>query len=134
MEKFVDTRGQPFPKHRRLGTNPKWHLKKSTKTHSSSKNGYGYFPFWDTKTGKVIIQIENPSASDKPIFEDGNWNVNADTIGLTDQQKAVYWEQTKQSISDAYNLLPNSGGQGNQKKCKSYHNGSNLESIQTKHN
>ena len=91
-------------------------LKKVNKNPLFVKNGYGYFPFWDTKTGKVIIQIENPSAADKPIFEDGNWNVNADTIGLTDQQKAVYWDQTKQSISDAYNLLPNSGGQGNQQK------------------
>lgn len=81
-------------------------LKKIGKKPLFTKNGQDYYPFWESKTGKTIIQIENPSASDKPIFEDGNWNTNANLVGLTNQEKAVYWDITKQSIQKAYNASP----------------------------
>ena len=93
-------------------------LKKVNKKPIFTKNGQDYYPFWDSKTGKVLIQVENPSAADKPVFENGNWNVNADNIGLTEQEKAVYWETTKQSIQTSYDAVPLTGGQGGKKKKK----------------
>ena len=81
-------------------------FKKIGKKPLFTKNGKDYYPFWESNTGKTIIQIENPSASDKPIFEDGNWNTNANLVGLTNQEKAVYWDTTKQSIQKAYNASP----------------------------
>ena len=81
-------------------------FKKIGKKPLFTKNGKDYYPFWESKTGKTIIQIENPSASDKPIFEDGNWNTNANLVGLTSQEKAVYWDTTKQSIQKAYDSSP----------------------------
>ena len=62
-------------------------FKKIGKKPLFTKNGKDYYPFWESKTGKTIIQIENPSASDKPIFEDGKWNTNANLVGLTNQEK-----------------------------------------------
>ena len=81
-------------------------FKKIGKKPLFTKNGQDYYPFWESKTGKTIIQIENPSASDKPIFEDGNWNTNANLVGLTDQEKGVYWNTIKQKIQKAYNASP----------------------------
>ena len=85
-------------------------FKKIGKKPLFTKNGQDYYPFWESKTGKTIIQIENPSASDKPIFEDGNWNTNANLVGLTNQEKGVYWDTTKQAIQKAYNASPNFKG------------------------
>ena len=90
-------------------------LKKIGKKPLFTKNGKDYYPFWEAKTGNTIIQIENPSASDKPIFEDGNWNSNANLVGLTDQEKAVYWNSTKQAIQKAYNASPATAKQGGKK-------------------
>tara|TARA_B100000003_G_scaffold98893_1_gene88524 strand:+ start:552 stop:2027 length:1476 start_codon:yes stop_codon:yes gene_type:complete len=90
-------------------------FKKIGKKPLFTKNGKDYYPFWEAKTGNTIIQIENPSASDKPIFEDGNWNSNSNLVGLTDQEKAVYWDTTKQSIQKAYNASPVTAKQGGKK-------------------
>ena len=92
-------------------------FKKIGKKPLFTKNGKDYYPFWESKTGKTIIQIENPSASDKPIFEDGNWNTNANLVGLTNQEKAVYWDTTKQSIQKAYNASPNFKGAQSKKNA-----------------
>ena len=91
--------------------------KKIGKKPLFTKNGKDYYPFWESKTGKTIIQIENPSASDKPIFEDGNWNTNANLVGLTNQEKGVYWDTTKQAIQKAYNASPNFKGAQSKKNA-----------------
>ncbi len=99
-------------------------LKKIGKKPLFTKNGKDYYPFWESATGKTIIQIENPSASDKPIFEDGNWNTNANFVGLTDQEKAVYWDTTKQQIQKAYNASPaQPNREARKRKMQFYHNG-----------
>ena len=90
-------------------------FKKIGKKPLFTKNGKDYYPFWESKTGKTIIQIENPSASDKPIFENGNWNSNANLVGLTNQEKGVYWNTTKQSIQKAYDSSPATAKQGGKK-------------------
>ena len=92
-------------------------FKKIGKKPLFTKNGKDYYPFWESKTGKTIIQIENPSASDKPIFEDGNWNTNANLVGLTNQEKAVYWDTTKQAIQKAYNASPQFKGAQSKKNA-----------------
>ena len=92
-------------------------LKKVNKNPLFVKNGKDYYPFWESKTGKTIIQIENPSASDKTIFEDGKWNTNANLVGLTNQEKGVYWDTTKQSISNAYNASPQFKGGQAEEEC-----------------
>ena len=93
-------------------------LKKIGKKPLFNKNGEDYYPFWDSSNGKTLIQIENPSASDKPIFENGNWNANANFVGLTEQEKATYWNTTKQVIKKSYDAQPLVGGQGGKKKNK----------------
>ena len=92
-------------------------FKKIGKKPLFTKSGKDYYPFWESKTGKTIIQIENPSASDKPIFEDGNWNTNANLVGLTNQEKAVYWDTTKQAIQKAYNASPQFKGAQSKKNA-----------------
>ena len=99
-------------------------LKKIGKKPTLTKNGKDYYPFWESKTGKTIIQIENPSASDKPIFEDGKWNVNADTIGLTNQEKQyIGIQQNNLFLKHIISYLTLKVVQGNQRRMQLYHNG-----------
>jgi hypothetical protein len=79
-------------------------LKKIGKKPLFTKSGIEYYAFYDPFTGDSVVQVENPSTADNPVMVDGKWNKYADEVGLTDEEKGVYWETTKQQIDSAYKV------------------------------
>lgn len=79
-------------------------LKKIGKKPLFTKLGIDYYAFYDPFTGDSVVQVENPSTADNPVMVDGKWNKYADEVGLTDEEKGVYWETTKQQIDKAYQV------------------------------
>jgi hypothetical protein len=87
-------------------------LKKIGKKPLFTKGGIDYYTFYDAMTGESVVQVENPSTADNPVMIDGKWNKYADQIGITDQEKGVYWDTSKQQIQKAYNVIGTNTGQG----------------------
>lgn len=71
----------------------------------TTKNGISYNLQYDPTTGDGRIIQQNAPPGTKPIYENGNWNASATTLGFNASEKTQLHQQSIASIQKAYNSI-----------------------------
>lgn len=77
-----------------------------------TRNGVNYDLQYEPSSGKVQIIQQNAPAGTQPIYQNGNWNANATSIGLTASEQLSLHGTVQSSIRNAH-----SQAGGNAKKA-----------------
>jgi hypothetical protein len=77
----------------------------NVKTPLTTKNGVAYNLQYDTTTGDVQIIQQNAPAGTSPIYQNGQWNSSATTLGFSDAEKTQLHQETIAAVQAAYNSI-----------------------------
>jgi hypothetical protein len=108
----------------------------NVKTPLTTKNGVAYNLQYDTTTGDVQIIQQNAPAGTSPIYQNGQWNSSATTLGFSDAEKTQLHQETIAAVQTAYNSIGgvNSGAKLGQWAAQNFSTGTPGQSSVTPQN